>query len=363
MRSIRCDHCGRELAPGDATTASCPSCGRAMVIPTEALTATMVAQDDASTQPVPPEVVAAFAAADAPRAGGEDDRPTAPPPPPADPRTAAALPYSRYEPPSLPRSPAAGNAPSVPQAEPAAVTPVASGGDAPATPSGKDGTRAPSARLTTISAVTLLLVLVLGTGITVLAANGSLAHLLGYRPPTPLPTATSASTGNPPTALPGFQRYTATDGSFALDVPAGWSTTVVPRTGGLLTTFVDLSTGANFEIDKVDQTADPTQHDALAVARLADALAAPTQGKSTVMPGSTTDTIPLTGTLWTRETVDISVTSTSQSTIWHVVALATPHNNSTLLVLYFAPQAAFPHEDASAFQPMVNSLQLVSTQP
>ncbi len=330
-------------------------------------------------------IVAATAASAAPPAGDPaQERPTSPPVPPFDPRTMPAEAFGQYEPPSLPRSRTA--AEPAPAADSAGATPEASPGPdrldrtqalppellrdrggafdtQPVDASAVDAAaRAPrkGGRTGAISAIALLVVLILGSGGAVLISSGRLDSLLGTNQPTVTVVPTNTVAG-PPTALTGFQSYSAPDGSYLISVPAGWA--IVPSASAPLTIFADLNTGANFEIDRVAQLEDPRSHDDLAIQKIAVALASKVNGTSSVSNKTAPTSVPLTGTLWTQEAADIAVTGSGQTVTWHVVVLSVQHGQSTLLIAYFAPQAIFSTTDTADFQPMLNSLRLVSPGP
>lgn len=411
MREIRCDQCGREFIPGaSATDAICPSCGRAMTVPEGTLAAAFpvasaaspatdasalaaspdaptarpaaasLTTDDAATRPVPPEVIAAAMPAAAPPAGEAAlERPTSPPAPPLDAHTMPAEAFGTYEPPSLPRSRAAGEPPATLAA--GAVAPARlertqdlppellrdRGGvfdtrpvDASAVEAATRAART-GRRMGPISAIALLIVLVLGSGGAVLISTGRLDSLLGTGQPPATATATASTVSGPPTAPAGFQTYTASDGSYILNVPSSWA--IVPSSAAPLTIFADLNTNANFEIDRVAQLVDPQSHDDLAIQKIGAALASKVNGTAAVSNKTGPTTLPLTSTLWTQQAADIAVTASGQTVTWHLVVLSVQHGQSTLLVAYFAPQAIFASTDAADFQPMLSSLRLVTPGP
>jgi hypothetical protein len=363
MRQVPCDQCGRAVTPGENGTLICPSCGRAAMVPADTYAADLASADDPATRPVSPEVAAATSTAAAPPLPpAAQDRPIAPPPP-RDPATQPATPYGKHDGkddlPSLPRSHAAGSPP------PDATMPLPPELAAQAGASGDRDAPRKRSGATLLSAIALLIVLALGSAGAVLAANGRLASLLDFvrSTPTPAATATAVPGAGQPTAPAGFVRYRASDGTFFLDVPAAWTHQAISGSSHVATVFSDPTTGANFEIDAAPQTADPAQHDQLALTTLADFLAASSKGTRTITADGPSDALPVAGSLWTRETADIAVAAGGQTATWHVVALSAQHNGSTLLVLYFAPQAVFPHEDAAHFQTMLDSLELVSPGP
>ncbi len=350
MVQIRCDQCGRMLAPREPTTVVCPSCGRANVIPSELIAGAFPQADDSATRPVPTSALAS--------AGPEElaERPTSPPPPPRDPQTAPAGPYrGGYVPPSVPRS---GGAPfaqadsglPTPPRDATAVLPPGAGATGPAdATSGRRGL----GRWAIVSGTALLVVLLLGSGGVVLVANGTLGNVFGTGQS---PTATTANT--PTTAaLPGFRQFASPDGEFQLKVPESWAAAQQTVSGVSLALFSDPATQANFEIEVVKSSADPASLDAQFINQVGPSLAG-ASGSSALTGTPAADTTPLAGILWTRQIADVTVTKGGQSVTWEVVALSAQRNQNTLLIAYFAPQAVFTTENATHFVPMLNSLTL-----
>jgi hypothetical protein len=333
MAEARCDTCGRALTADQAGGLICPSCGRAVVIPSEAINgaiaATTLSTDDSSTRPVPE------------LAGELAERPTAPPPPPLDPQTAPAMPYpGAYVPPALPRS---GGAPAgiVPAAPPAP----------PAAPSASASRRAGWGGIA--SAISLLVLLIIGASGAVMLANGKLGNLLGGG-------TTSVATPTPPTPTTtgGFTPFASPDGVYRLNVPSTWTSTRVPQSTVTLEIFADPATQANMNIEALPASSDPGVVTDQFVNQVGPSLAG-TGGTATLNAPPTADTTPLAGTLWTRKQATVSVTRQGQSAVtWQVVALATQHGANTVLVAYFAPVAVFANESAAHFTPMLNSLTL-----
>ena len=396
---VRCEQCGRAFALDRAGMGTCPSCGRAATLPTQTLAALFSAEDESATRPVPPGAGTVQTSSEGRRQRPDDlirdDRPTAPPPPPLDALTAPAAPYEAYKPPSLPRSHVPDPSPStaVPSGsadegvQPYAPTPQRAGPGAtsalPSTPRldptatlppglvpAQIGDGAPSdaksgrggrVGLRIVSAVGLLVVLILGVTGAILAANGRLPSLLGTGP-TVAATPTPTGVAGPPAAPSGFHTYTANDGSYMLSVPNTWDTYSQPVGKVILTLFADPNTKSNFEIETIAGLDDPQNLDDQFINGLGPAMASKT-GTSSVSGKSTPDQAPAAGILWTRESADVVVTSSGQTTAWHLVALAAQHGAQTLLIAYFAPGGSFAAVNSVDFQPMLDSLLLVSPQP
>ncbi|GAC1459347.1 MAG: hypothetical protein PVSMB4_18680 [Ktedonobacterales bacterium] len=403
MRQVRCDQCGRDFMADELGAGTCPSCGRAIVLPPAQAAAAFPALADPITRPVglAEGVAVTPAATPSPLA----DRPTAPPPPPLDPMTAPAAPYAPYEPPSLPRSRVAGGELPQPAAEdgsqtraaldigaegavaappldptmtmppgtmPAAAAPI----DGPAPRRGPRHTRGQPPRrrtpgwLAAVSAVALLVVLMVGSGLVVLLAMGRLQGLFGLGVEAQA-TATPRSTASagPPTATVGFRTYAAPDGSYRIDVPNNWPDPQhhIDATYEL-SLFYDPSTRSNFEIERITSASgsDPKGTDDLFFAALANTLAHPASGPSgtaTVSGKTQPENVSVAGSTWTQETADILVSAGGQMQTQHVVALATVHGQAMYLVAYFAPKSTFDTVDATDFQRMVGSLILLSATP
>ncbi|HEV2238462.1 MAG TPA: hypothetical protein VGR57_17525 [Ktedonobacterales bacterium] len=335
MAEARCDTCGRALVADQAGGLICPSCGRAAAIPSGAITAAMQSSDDSTTRPVP-EFARELA-----------ERPTAPPPPPVDPQTAPAMPYpGEYVPPALPRS---GGVPALAARDATA-----------AMPAGADSTGGRRAgRGAIASAITLLVLLLIGASGAVMLANGKLGSLLGVG-------TTSVATATPvpptPTAASGFTTYVSPDGVYRLSVPKTWLVTQAPQTTFTATFFADPVTQANVNIEALPPGNDPNEATDRFMSQVGATLANPlgtSGGTSALNAPATADTTPLAGTLWTRKTATVSVTRAGQAAVsWQVVALATQHGQNTILIAYFAPLAVFAEENAAHFTPMLNSLTL-----
>jgi hypothetical protein len=330
MAEARCDTCGRALTADQAGGLICPSCGRAAVIPSEAISgaiaATTYATDDSSTRPVPE------------LARNRAEGPTAPPPPPLDPQTAPAMPYpGEYVPPALPRSGGA----------PAGIV-----GAAPPAPAAAR-VRRRVGRGGIASAISLLVLLIIGASGAVMLANGKLGNLLGGG-------TTSVSTPTPPTPTTtgGFTPFASPDGVYRLNVPSAWTSTRVPQSTVTLEIFADPATQANVNIEALPASSDPNVVTDQFVNQVGPSLAG-AGGSSALNAPPTADTTPLAGTLWTRKQATVSVTRQGQEAVtWQVVALATQHGANTVLVAYFAPVAVFASENAAHFTPMLNSLTL-----
>jgi hypothetical protein len=324
MAQARCDTCGRALIPDQAGGLICPSCGRAAVIPSEAIVAAVHSTDDSTTRPVP-EFAQELA-----------ERPTAPPPPPLDPQTAPAIPYpGQYVPPALPRS---GGVPAM-----------------AATPQTSTSSDRRAGRGATASIISLLVLLIIGASGAVMLANGKLAGLLGGG-------TTSVATATPapptPTTASDFVPFVSPDGVYRLNVPKTWTSTHVPQSTLSLEVFSDPSTQANVNIEALPSSNDPNTVTDQFINQVGPSLAG-SGGSSALTAPATADTTPLAGTLWTRKTATISVTRQGQATVtWQVVALAAQHGANTVLVAYFAPVAVFASENAAHFTPMLNSLTL-----
>jgi hypothetical protein len=326
MAEARCDTCGRALVADQAGGLICPSCGRAAAIPAEAITTAMRSTDDSSTRPVP-EFARELA-----------ERPTAPPPPPVDPQTAPAMPYpGAYVPPALPRS---GGVPALAARD--------------ATAAGAAGGRR-AGRGAIASAITLLVLLLIGASGAVMLANGKLGNLLGGGT-TSVATATSAPAT--PTTASGFVPFTSPDGVYRLNVPSTWTSTQVPQSTATLAVFANPATQANVNIEVLRSSNDPNVVTDELINQVGPTLAG--SGGSAALNGPpNADTTPLANTLWTRKTASVSVTRQGQVAVeWQVVALAAQHGQNTILIAYFAPVAVFADEYATHFTPMLNSLTL-----
>jgi hypothetical protein len=401
MRQVRCDQCGRDFMADELGAGACPSCGRAIVLPPAQAAAAFPELADPITRPVGLAEGVAFAPVVTPSPLA--DRPTAPPPPPIDPMTAPAAPYVPFEPPSLPRSRAAGDVPQ-PAADggsptrgaldsgagaeaaraldptmtmpPGTMPPAAASDEGPARRRGPRHTHGQPPRrrtprwLAALSAVALLVVLMVGSGVVVLLAMGRLQGLFGLGVDAQA-TATPRSTApaGPPTPAVGFRTYTAPDGSYRIDVPNNWPDPQhrIDATAEQ-SLFYDPNTQSNFEIERITGASgsDPKGTDDLYFAALANALAHPTSGPSgtaTVSGKSLPEDMAVAGSTWTRETADIVVSAGGQTQTLHVAALATVHGQDMFLVAYFAPKSAFDAVDATAFQRMIGSLILLSATP
>jgi hypothetical protein len=366
MRQMRCDQCGRALAPAAATTVVCPSCGYAAIVPSQALSGSAVPDDDSATRPVRSEP-APVPAAVLP----SQEMPTSPPPPPLDAQTATAAPLGVYTPPSLPRS-----------RNDAPAEPIPAGSDqrddeAPSTPTallrGRDplndtrpvegpvaqagaASGGKRSRWTFISAVALVIVLALGTSGALLEANGRLNALLAPFLPAAAPTAIPTVTAGPPPPPAGFTRFTAPDGTYSVDVPANWHTG--NGTANQLVLFTDTTGTVDFEIESLPGLLDPKE-----VTNDFFAAFGP-QSPGAVHAGpATQDSVPVAGMEWTRTAADVGVVSSGATVSWHLVVLTAQHNGNTLVIGYFAPRNIFPTEDSSHFQVMLGSLMLLSPQP
>jgi hypothetical protein len=291
----------------------------------------MHSTDDSTTRPVP-ELAQELA-----------ERPTAPPPPPLDPQTAPAMPYpGEYVPPALPRS---GGVPALAARDATAAPPVS------ASASRRAG------RGVIASAITLLVLLIIGASGAVMLANGKLAGLLGGGT-TNVATAAPAT----PTAASGFRPFASPDGVYRLNVPSTWTSTQVPQSTLTLEVFSNPATQANVNIEVLHASNDPNVVTDEFINQFGPTLANPpgTSGGTSALNGPpTADTTPLAGTLWTRKLATITVTKQGQAAVtWQVVALAAQHGQNTVLIAYFAPEAVFASENAAHFTPMLNSLTL-----
>jgi hypothetical protein len=147
-----------------------------------------------------------------------------------------------------------------------------------------------------------------------------------------------------------------------VSVPNAWGTYYQPVGKVILTLFSDPNTKSNFEIETISGLDDPQNLDDQFINGLGPAMASKT-GTSSVSGKSSPDQAPAAGILWTRESADILVTSSRQTTRWRLVTLAAQHGAQTLLIAYFAPAGNFTAVNSAAFQPMLDSLLLVSPQP
>ncbi len=369
MRQVPCDQCGRTLALDEAGMGTCPSCGRAATLPTQTLAAMFPAEDDAATRPVPPMagglLNAGQGARGEPAALGQGEVPVAPPPLSLDALTAPAAPYEADAAPAregaapdttVARAPA-------PRLDPTASMPA---GAAAGWDRAKAESAGRAARRGIVSAVGLLAVLILSAVGVVLAANTHLLSGVLGGGLTVVGTATTAATATtvagPPTPPAGFRTFTAADGSYMLAVPKTWSTFHQPEGKADLTLLADPPTKANFDIETIGGLDDPATLDAQFIGGLGPAMAGKT-GTSVVEGQTAPDQTVVAGILWTRIAADVMVNAGGQMTVWHVVALAAQHGGRTLLIAYFAPSVNFDALDDVAFQPMLDSLLLVTPQP
>lgn len=370
MRQIQCDQCGRLLAPSEATTIICPSCGYAAIVPAQTIASAGAELEDGATRPVPTAVLPPAPTA-APAPLPEQERPTSPPPPPpVTMSTQAAAPLGAYAPASLPRSRADTPAEPVPpghdqpQDGPHAMPAELLRGRDPlndtrpadgALVEAAKGTR--RAPLTVLSAIALVIVLALGTGAALLAANGRLNQLVAPFQPSPVPTAQPTATPGPPPAPAGFTRFTAADGTYTLGVPDGWTQV----TQGKLTIFASTQDHANFEIQALAGQLDPQTAAGSFLTQLGPLLSG-TSGTAQLGP-LTRDTTQAAGSVWDRTAADLTVTASGAATSWHAVVLVTQHDGTTLVVAYFSPSSLFAEEQTTHFQVMLDTLLLLSPRP
>lgn len=408
--AVQCDQCGRRFAAdGDGTTPSmCPSCGYALSRSPAALAAALLPADEPTTRPIVDSPIVDSPIVGGPIVGGQmadgpaiDTVPSAPqtggdagavtyvstsPPPADDPVTREALPMVPAFGVAAPDPDAFRSAPPLPTPRADVTRDLPLPTSSPGSSAGRAGdSSGPPARtadvaggtgdkpgtrrrgpLVGISAAALAIVLLGGVGGTVLFANGQLARLLA---PAPSATATPTAVAGPPAPPVGYATYRDPEGAYQLWVPTSWTTNVTHTASETLTTFGDATDGAVFEIGVATgaSAADPAAVNQLFLSGFGTVVNQQVAGgKGTVTVSGRTGprTVALAGSTWTEDSENVAVaTSGHVVAAVRVVAQATVHNQSTLMVISLAPASAYQRVDTSYFSVMRGSLLLLAAEP
>lgn len=354
LGAVQCDQCGRRFpTAAEAAPAICPSCGHGLSRSPTALAASVPLDDAVTREALPMTPKLATAAPD------PDVFRSAPPitSPPADVTRDLPLSASSY-------GSGAGRAGGAGVSAGELATAAASAAGKSGGGKSDGGRRGP---LVALSAAALVIVLLLGAGATVLLANGQIARLLA---PAARATATSTTVAGPPPPPVGFTTYRDPEGAYLLWIPTSWTTNTAHAGGATLTTFSDAAHGAIFEIEvstggsAPDPAADVSVFLGGAGVIASQQYAGGSAGGSYVSGHTGPVTVALGGSTWTQEAEDVVVLANGHSVAsLHVVALATKHNGSTLLLVEIAPASAFQAVDTADFSLMRGSLLLLAAGP
>lgn len=260
---------------------------------------------------------------------------------------------------AAPASPPAAEAVPVAAAAPmpiaAATTPPA-----PTLPRATPPAPARSPSRTSALAISLVIALLLVAAIALFglgkAGTGPLAGALGPTA-TPQPTATPTATPLPPTPTPlagvptpavGFTPFLSTDGAYALNFPNTWVTITqnIAATNTTAQAFATLDTKDVCIVLPLSMTLTPDQF-----APTLQQILQNTPNATNVLINPTTTSVTLGANTWTKITGTFDYNGEPQD----AVALVTPHDAGSYVLLYFAPTADFSTVETASFTPIVQS--------